>query len=87
MIPPLNVLSGIGIGITFLCRCRTTAVGRPTLGSDPILLAILLSIVCIVVSYGIYHHCFRKRQVLSEPFLFIELYQDFHATTDDPAKF
>jgi hypothetical protein len=61
--PLFSLLSVIGVNITFLCHCKIPAIGRPTLGSDSLLLAILLSILSATVIYGIRHHYSKKRRI------------------------
>ena len=58
-----SLLSVIGVNITLLCHCKMPAIGRPTLGSDSLLLAILLSILSAAVIYGIRHHYSKKRGI------------------------
>ena len=61
--PLLDLLSVKGMSITLFCRCRIPAKSWVALGSDPILLAIVLALLCAAVIYAIKHHYLKKRGI------------------------
>jgi len=64
--PLFGLVSDIGTSVTFFCHCRMTSLGQAKFSSDPIVLAVLLSFLCVVVIYSINHHYFRRRAIGTE---------------------